>query len=244
MPVKKIDYSKTIIYRIVCKDTNITECYVGQTTNFIHRKRQHKSSCNTNNTFYLYEFIRDNMGWDNWDMIEIEKYNAIDSNDAKKRERYWIEYYNSKLNVTTPLRTQQEYYENNKQYFKEKNKEYNEKNKEQIAEYRKEYYENNKEQLLEKNKKYMEENKQYFKDYYKEYRIENKELISKKSKQYYENNKERVLDYQKQYCENNKELIREKIKEKITCVCGCIITKKKLPRHQKTQKHLNAINNI
>ena len=32
MPKKEIDYSNTIIYRIVCKDTNITECYVGHTT--------------------------------------------------------------------------------------------------------------------------------------------------------------------------------------------------------------------
>jgi hypothetical protein len=41
-----IDYSKTIIYRIVCKDVNVTECYIGQTTNFIKRKSQHKENCN------------------------------------------------------------------------------------------------------------------------------------------------------------------------------------------------------
>ena len=38
MPQKPIDYSKTIIYRIVCKDINIKECYVGSTTDFKGRK--------------------------------------------------------------------------------------------------------------------------------------------------------------------------------------------------------------
>ncbi len=46
MPKTKIDYSKTIIYRIVCKDLSITECYVGHTTNFTKRKCQHKNDCN------------------------------------------------------------------------------------------------------------------------------------------------------------------------------------------------------
>lgn len=225
MPVNKIDYSKTIIYRIVCKDTNITDCYVGSTTNFIHRKRQHKKNCNTNNTFYVYQFIRDNMGWDNWDMIEIEKYNAIDKLDSHKRERYWIEYYKSSLNKNIPTRTDKEYYENNKEHYKQ---------------YRKE----NKEQLAEKKKDYYEDNKEAIQNYKKQYHIDNKQKIINKVKLYYENNKEKVLDYQKQYCEKNKELIRERLKETVTCECGCIITKNKLPRHQKTQKHLNAINNI
>ncbi len=38
MPKKIIDFSKTIIYKIVCNDLNITDVYVGRTTNFINRK--------------------------------------------------------------------------------------------------------------------------------------------------------------------------------------------------------------
>ena len=38
MPKENIDYSKTIIYKIVCKDINIKDCYVGSTTNFTNRK--------------------------------------------------------------------------------------------------------------------------------------------------------------------------------------------------------------
>lgn len=117
MPVNKIDYSKTIIYRIVCKDTNITDCYVGKTTDLRSRKTQHKNTCNNENdrhyNIYIYQFIRNNGGWFNWDMVEIEKYEAIDSNDALKRERYWIEFYKASLNKVIPLRTPNEYYKDN-----------------------------------------------------------------------------------------------------------------------------------
>ena len=46
-------------------------------------------------------------------MIEIEGYNAIDGNDALKRERYYIEPPKSLLNIVTPSRTYKEYYEDN-----------------------------------------------------------------------------------------------------------------------------------
>jgi hypothetical protein len=42
MPKKLIDYSKTIIYKIVCNDLNIKDVYVGHTTNFIKSKALHK----------------------------------------------------------------------------------------------------------------------------------------------------------------------------------------------------------
>ena len=49
MPKNDIDYLKTIIYKIVCKDLNITDFYVGHTTNFIKRKATHKTACNNIN---------------------------------------------------------------------------------------------------------------------------------------------------------------------------------------------------
>ncbi len=86
MTKKDIDYSKNINYRIVCKDITISDCYVGSTTNFTKRKSNHKSTCNNINSQkhnnYVYEFIRNHGGWENWDMIEIERFNAIDRNDA------------------------------------------------------------------------------------------------------------------------------------------------------------------
>jgi hypothetical protein len=69
MPKKIIDYSNTIIYKIVSKDLNINDCYVGHTTNFIKRKCGHNNCCiNPLNKEYnnkKYEFISENVGWDN-----------------------------------------------------------------------------------------------------------------------------------------------------------------------------------
>ena len=113
MPRTNIDYSKTVIYKIVCNDLNVEECYVGFTTDFTIRKNSHKSRCcNPNSAKYnykIYSFIRENGGWENWTMIEIEKYPCNDGNEASSRERYWYEICNSKLNVQKPLQSKKEY---------------------------------------------------------------------------------------------------------------------------------------
>ena len=44
MPKIPIDYSKTIIYKIICND-DPNFLYVGSTTNYVKRKQQHKSTC-------------------------------------------------------------------------------------------------------------------------------------------------------------------------------------------------------
>jgi hypothetical protein len=166
MPKKPMDYSKTIIYKLVCKDLNIKECYVGHTTDFKSRKRRHKQSvedmnCNSYN-LKKSKFIRDNGGWDNWDMIEIEKYNCNDAQEARARERYWYETLGAGLNMCVPYRSKTEFYENNKEH---------------ILEYQKEYYELNKEQILEKKKQYREEKKEQIQKHKKEYYEENKDKI-------------------------------------------------------------------
>ena len=48
MPKKEINYQNTIIYKIICKDMNIKDVYVGHTTNFIQRKNSHKQDSNSN----------------------------------------------------------------------------------------------------------------------------------------------------------------------------------------------------
>ena len=102
MPKVEMDYSKTIIYKICCKDINITGIYVGHTTNFTKRKNRHKYTCNNPNSknynLFVYKFIRNNGGWENFNMIEIEKYNCNDRLEACKRERHWIEELKSILN--------------------------------------------------------------------------------------------------------------------------------------------------
>lgn len=172
MPRTNIDYSNTSIYKLCCKDINITEVYVGHTTCMRRRKCQHKSSCNNENAkdynYNVYQFIRNNGGWDNWDMIEIERFEAIDGYDAKKRERYWIEELKATLNCKLPTQTHKDYYESNKEIISEKSAVYRANNKEKILQKNKLYYENNKEKILQKNKEYNENNKEYFHNYYAE----------------------------------------------------------------------------
>lgn len=134
MPRVSIDYSKTVIYRIVCKDPTIKDCYVGSTTDFKSRKKSHKSNCNNDKqkkhyNLNIYQFIRKNGGWNNFDMIEIEKYNAIDHLDQLKQERYWLEFYQATLNMVIPSRTDNEY-----------NEIYWEKHKDKLTVYRRELH--------------------------------------------------------------------------------------------------------
>jgi len=162
MPKTSIDYSKTIIYRIVCKDPTIKECYVGSTTDFTRRKSNHKIFYNNpifkDYNMKVYQFIRNNGGWNNFDMIEIEKYNAVDKLDAHKRERFWLEFYKAPLNTNIPSRTQIERCKDNI---------------DQISEYHKNYYEENKEHY----NNYRSENKNIKREYDINYREKNKEKI-------------------------------------------------------------------
>lgn len=104
MPRLPIDYSKTVIYKIVCNNLNIKDLYVGSTTDFRRRKSQHKSSCEANKILKVYTMINANGGWDNWTMIEIEKYtDCLDGNQSRTRERHYYELLNANMNSRMPI---------------------------------------------------------------------------------------------------------------------------------------------
>ena len=112
MAKKKIDYSKTVIYKIVCNDLNIKDVYVGGTTDFRHRKQAHKNVCENINhkkhNMKVYKMINENGCWSNWSMIEIEKFPCSDGNESRSRERYWYEQLNASLNTIRPIITDDE----------------------------------------------------------------------------------------------------------------------------------------
>ena len=98
MPKDIIDYSNTIIYKIYCKNETITDIYVGHTTNFFVRKYYHKNAFkNYKNDLQIYKTMRENGGWNNWNMIEIAKYNCKDSTEARIKEQ--LHYEELKLNT-------------------------------------------------------------------------------------------------------------------------------------------------
>ena len=156
-----VNYNNSIIYKLCCKNPEITDIYIGSTTNFTKRKQKHKSDCNNINSkkynYNVYKFIRDNNGWNNWDMVLIEEYSCNNKLELHKKERDILEQLGATLNICIPNRNRKEYdkqyRENNKEYYKEQRKEYYEDNKE--------YY---KEKNKEKNKKHYDNNKEYLKE--------------------------------------------------------------------------------
>ena len=227
MPKKAIDFSNTVFYKIVCKDLSIKELYVGHTTNFTKRKCSHKTSCNNEKgngyNLSLYKFIRENEGWENFDMIMIHRQSCIDVYDARAVERGFIETLFATLNFQIPNRTKQEWKELNKDKIKEQSKIYREANKEKITESQLKYSEANKEKIKESSIIYREANKdkikakrendkEYMKEYSIAYREANKENKKKQDALYREANMEEIKKKKALYREANKEKIKERDK--------------------------------
>jgi hypothetical protein len=159
MPKKAMNYSNNCVYKICCNDINITDCYVGSTTNLIERRRHHKCACNNENNkhynYNVYKFIRDNGGWGNWTVVLVESYPECKSKEELlKFERYHMEKLEATLNSCVPGRTHKQYYKDNA----EKIKQYNKNNSEKIKEYQKQYGKNNSEKIKEYAKEYYQNN--------------------------------------------------------------------------------------
>ena len=161
MPIKPVDYSKTHFYKIVCKDLRIADCYVGHTTNFKNRKRQHKSTCSNENNkgrfeMYLYDFIRQNGGWDNFQMVLIETRECENNLHARQLERQHMEALNATLNKLSPIRSREEKlqyfherYDQNKEEFRRKAEMYRMEKPEKIKERKKRDYQLHKDKYTE-----------------------------------------------------------------------------------------------
>jgi hypothetical protein len=208
------DYTKTIIYKLINYDYPEL-VYVGSTTNFTNRKRHHKCNCQNEKTkgynLKVYVNIRENGGWENWNMIKICDYPCENRREAELEEDTHMLKLKANMNMIRASRTQKQYYEDNK---------------EKIQKYFKEHRDNNKD---------------YYKEYNKEYNETNKEKLKEKKKEYQETNKEKINGKNKEYYETNKTTILEKNKIKNKCECGCEVNKKDLKRHTKTKKHIDLI---
>tara|TARA_R110001599_G_scaffold342754_1_gene564839 strand:- start:101 stop:766 length:666 start_codon:yes stop_codon:yes gene_type:complete len=206
-------YENGKIYKLFCNESNLV--YYGSTiTNLNHRLSQHKT--NKKGTSISRIMI-------NPQIELIENFPCNSKKELEQRERYFIEN-NECINIKIPGRTKQEYRENNKEIFKQKQNEYYKLNKEKLNEKSKKYRENNKDKMKELHQKWYKLNKEKYNEYTK--------------KKYIENMKDETFRIQK----NDKAKIwREEnpdyFKEKIECECGIIITKQNLKRHKKSKKH-------
>jgi predicted GIY-YIG superfamily endonuclease len=120
-----------VIYLILCRLENIQDFYLGTTTNMYNRTTSH---INSKDKSYLYKFVKDNGGWDNFYFEVLEN---IDNEKMFETEGVYIElmkpslntYHNKRLNL-------------NSQYYKRKDEP-------KYRAYQKQYYENNKEKYRE-----------------------------------------------------------------------------------------------
>ena len=170
MPKVAMDYSKTHFYKIVCKDLNIRDCYVGHTTNLIKRKHHHKNMChNPNNRQYncfKYQFIRENGGWQNWEIILIKTENCENSFEAVKKEREYIEQLQATLNKARPIISKEEeilydhnYYIKNKEKHNQRSQDHYNEHKAEIKEYSRNYYYKNRDKILKQQKDKRQQDK-------------------------------------------------------------------------------------
>jgi len=222
MPKGPINYSIACVYQICCRDLEITDLYVGSTTDLIKRRCCHKSACTNksgkNYNLPVYQFIRDHGGWDNWEVVKVQDVDCACREDLLKTERAYMERLGATLNKNVPGRSQGEYYQANKEQKKEYQKDYYEVNKEQLKAYQKDYQEVHREQL-----------KTYQKDYY--------EVNKEQLKAYQKVNKEKISEYQKVYRKEHRVEMAKKANEKVTCICGSVVNNSSITRHCKSKKH-------
>lgn len=99
-----MDYEYTfIMYKIVPKNPELKYCYIGYTTDFEWRKSDHMKYTTYENDekhyhLKIYETIIRNGGWNEWEMIELERINCKSKLEARIRQQELIHEYGANLN--------------------------------------------------------------------------------------------------------------------------------------------------
>jgi hypothetical protein len=92
---KDIDYSKGVIYEIVCNDSNITNKYYGSTVDLEKREKEHKRNCRTptdeHYNFKVYKYIREHGGFANWVVKSVKEYPCESDLELRMEEQTYIE---------------------------------------------------------------------------------------------------------------------------------------------------------
>jgi hypothetical protein len=96
MPTSKIDYSKTLIIKIVSKDLKYKDFFLdycqGLKNKIYLLKKQSEDENHKKYNSVMNKFIREYGGWDNFDVIIVEEYKECKNpSDAKLRLRYWYD---------------------------------------------------------------------------------------------------------------------------------------------------------
>jgi hypothetical protein len=143
MPKTKVNHENTIIYKIE-HFVNKELVYVGSTTNFTKRKNAHKTCYNNINSksynLKVYKIIRENGGWDSFQMLEIKKYPCKDKREAEAEEE------RCRVELRANMNTYKAFCPKDQYYIDHRNK---------IFEYNKQYYVDHREEIFKIRKKHF-----------------------------------------------------------------------------------------
>ena len=106
MPKMPIDYTKTIIYKIQHKEKD-NLFYIGHTTNFDSRKKEHKQNVKNGNE-NVYTMIRTHGGWDMFNMAPIKQVNCKDRIEALIEKQKSFDELKPTLNSTSAFNNNKE----------------------------------------------------------------------------------------------------------------------------------------
>jgi hypothetical protein len=243
-PLNKYQNGKS--YKIWSLETD--EIYVGSTCSPLHKRmcwhRSH-ARCSKYNHKQLYQMMN-SMGHDAFHIELIEEYPCGCKTELNRREGMLIRELKPSLNSHVAGRTVAEYRKDNAERISLLNRRWKQEHADAVKEYNqdycKSYYLKNKENLMSRFKNYYETSKEPLLCYHREYRQQHSEAKRQQRKEYYTANKQQILDKNKDYYHKHIDTIREKIREKTTChVCSSIYIIHNKARHERTQKHLQAL---
>jgi predicted GIY-YIG superfamily endonuclease len=100
-------YQKFVIYKIYQK-SEPSMVYIGSSTNFKRRKSQHKKNISNRRSkayhYPLYQYIRNQGGWENFDMVIYLDYPCNSKNEGLTKETEIIKLLNSPLNSMVSIK--------------------------------------------------------------------------------------------------------------------------------------------
>jgi|TARA_R110000851_G_scaffold216587_1_gene369547 Holliday junction resolvase-like predicted endonuclease len=146
------------VYEIKCKDSSIKDRYIGSSWDTDFREKQHKSMCNNINAHNynttIYKYIRENGGWDNFELVVIYTEECENLKERRILEQNFIDEYGgiefllnemdavlskvkekerkdrwTKDNAERVKKTKSNWYQKNKELTKERSRQHYYKNK-------------------------------------------------------------------------------------------------------------------
>lgn len=217
------------MYRIFHPDK--TECYIGSTYTFTDRKRSHKLNCNNPTyrayTYQLYQFIRDNGGWDEWKMEEIEKFQCSSPDplvyrpEKLTREKELTRQYNATLNTISQIRTPEELNVYQAKWARDKRAGFSEEEHTTHLERRRQWREDNKDTHNTKSREKYKNDPKF------------REKNAKNNKNFKETNPH----YFREWSKKNYEETKEDRKKEVICECGASVKGWSMGSHLKSDKH-------